>query len=146
MRYVLTNRGYTLVDAIIQLVVLLLFSQLLMFYYVWFNQIENNFVLTEEIEWEMFALDMESYLSSVTTLEEQEDRTGIRFTKDGQEFDIECSSTVIRKQKFRLGHEIMLTGIKLCKLEVLQDQVVVQVEFSNGGKEVRTFEVFVSTQ
>ena len=146
MRYVLTNKGYTLVDAIIQLVALLLFSQLLMFYYVWFNQVEKNFVLTEEIEWEMFSLDMENNLSSVTTLKEQEDQTGIRYTKDGQEFDIECSTTVIRKQKNRLGHEIMLTGIKLCKLKVHQDQVVVQVEFSNGGKEVRTFEVFESTQ
>lgn len=146
MRYVLTSKGYTLVDAIIQLVVLLLFSQLLLLYYVWFNQIEKNFVLMEEIEWEMFSLDMESYLSNVTTLDEQVNQTGIRFTKDAQEYDIECSSTVIRKQKFQLGHEIMLTGIKLCKLKVAQDQVIVQVELSNGRKEVRTFEVFESSQ
>lgn len=146
MRYILTSDGYTLVDAIIQLAALLLFSQLFLFYFAWFNQIEKHFFSSEEIEWEMFSLDVESYLSSVTKIEEQANQTGIRFIKDGQEYDIECSSSVIRKQKFQLGHEPMLTGIRLCKLRVQQDQVLVQVELSNGRKEVRSFEFFDSSQ
>lgn len=146
MRNVLTNKGYTLIDAIIQLAVLMLLSQLLLFYSVWFKQVEKHFLLSETIEWEMFSLDMESYLSSVESIEEQQYPSGIRIVKEGEEYDIECASTLIRKQKFRLGNEPMLTGLKLCKLEVVQNQVTVRVEFENGRNEERTYAVFISSQ
>jgi len=146
MRNVLTSNGYTLVDAIIQLAVLMLFSQLMLFYSVWFNQVEKHFLLSEAIEWEMFSLDMESYLSSVEAIEEQQYPSGIRIVKDGEEYDIECSSSLIRKQKFQLGNEAMLTGLKLCKLEVVRNQVTVRVTFENGRNEERAYEVFISSQ
>ncbi len=146
MRHLLTARGYTFVDAILQLSVLLLFSQLILFYSVWFKQVERHFFYAEPIDWEMFSLDIESQVSSVTTIEEQLNGTGIRFVKNGEEFDIECYSSLIRKQKNRLGHEPMLTEVSSCKLQIIGDQVIIQVVFINGRKEERTYEVFVSSQ
>ncbi|WP_019414939.1 competence type IV pilus minor pilin ComGF [Paenisporosarcina sp. TG20] len=145
MRSILTTKGYTLIEAILQLSVLLLFSQLILFYAVWFSQIEKHFFNSELIDWEMFSLDMESIVSDVTHIEEQMNQTGIRFLKDGVEYDIECYPSLIRKQKNRLGHEPMLTEVKLCKIQVLDDQVLIYVEFENGRKEERTYEVFVSS-
>lgn len=145
MRSILTTKGYTLIEAIFQLSILLIFSQLILFYTVWFNQLEKHFFNSELIDWEMFSLDMESIVSDVTHIEEQMNPTGIRFLKDGAEYDIECYQSLIRKQKNRLGHEPMLTEVKLCKIQVLQDQVMIYVEFENGRKEERTYEVFVSS-
>ena len=146
MRHLLTARGYTFVDAILQLSVLLLLSQLILFYSVWFKQVERHFFYAESFDFEMFSLDIENQISSVTTIEEQLNGTGIRYVKNGEEFDIECYPSLIRKQKKRLGHEPMLTGINLCKLQVIGDQVIIQVVFINGRKEERTYEVSVSSQ
>jgi len=146
MRYLLSTKGYTFIDAILHLSVLLLFSQLILFYSVWFKQIEKQFFHAEPIEWEMFSLDIESSVSTVTTIGEQVNQTGIRFVKNGEEFDIECYQSLIRKQKNRLGHEPMLTGLSSCKLQLIGNQVLIQVEFENGRKEERTYEVSVSSQ
>jgi competence protein ComGF len=146
MRHLLTSRGYSLIDAILQLSVLLLFSQLILFYSVWFKQVEKHFFHAESIEWEMFSLDIENHVWSVTTIIEQMNHTGIRYVKDGDEYDIECYPSLIRKQKNRLGHEPMLTAVKLCRIQVIGDQVVIHVEFKNGRKEERTYEVSVSSQ
>ena len=146
MRYLLSTKGYTFIDAILHLSVLLLFSQLILFYSVWFKQIEKQFFHAEPIEWEMFSLDIESSVSTVTTIGEQVNQTGIRFVKNGEEFDIECYQSLIRKQKNRLGHEPMLTGLSSCKLQLIGNQVLIQVEFENGRKEERTYEVSASSQ
>ena len=146
MRNVLNCKGYTLVEAIFQLVVLLLFSQLLMFFSVWLIQVEKNLFISEEVEWEMFSLDMENYLFAVTELEQQKNSMGIRFTKGGSEYDIECYPSLIRKQKNQIGHEPMLTGIKLCQLMVVNNNVITKIEFDSGRKEERTYEVFYSLE
>ena len=145
MRHLLNSEGYTFIDAILQLSVLLLFSQLILLYSVWFKHVEEHFLHAEPIEWEMFSLDIESYISTVTSIKEQVNQTGIRFVIDGEEFDVECYQSLIRKQKNRLGHEPMLTGLSSCKLKLLGNQVIIQVEFENGRKEERTYEIFVSS-
>lgn len=142
MRRLLTSGGYTLVDAILQLAVLLLFSQLILFYSVWFKQVEKTYFQSEAIDWQMFSMDLEGNISAVSSMNEQANQTGIRFEVNGVEYDVECYSSVVRKQKNRLGHEVMLTGVKSCKFEVIEDRVIVNVEFSNGRKEERTYEVF----
>lgn len=146
MRYLLSSKGYTFIDAILQLSVLMLFSQMILFYSVWFKQIEKQFFHAEPIEWEMFSLDIESSVSTVTTIGEQVNQLGIRFVNNGEEFDIECYQSLIRKQKNRLGHEPMLTGLNSCELQLIGNQVLIQVEFENGRKEERTYEVSVSSQ
>jgi competence protein ComGF len=146
MRHLLTSRGYTFIDAILQLSVLMLFSQLILFYSVWFKQVERYFFHDEPIEWEIFSLDIESYVSTVTTMGEQLNQNGIRFVKNGEEFDIECYQSSIRKQKNRLGHEPMLTGLNSCKVLLIGDQVIIQVVFENGRNEERTYEVSISSQ
>ncbi len=146
MRYLLSSKGYTFIDAILHLSVLMLFTQLILFYSMWFKQIEKQFFHAEPIEWEMFSLDIESSVSTVTTIGEQVNQTGVRFVKNGEEFDIECYQSLIRKQKNRLGHEPMLTGLNSCELQLIGNQVLIQVEFENGRKEERTYEVSVSSQ
>lgn len=146
MRHLLTSRGYTFIDAILQLSALMLFSQLILFYSVWFKQVERYFFHAEPIEWEIFSLDIESYVSTVTTMGEQLNQNGIRFVKNGEEFDIECYQSSIRKQKNRLGHEPMLTGLNSCKVQLIGDHVIIQVDFENGRNEERTYEVSISSQ
>ena len=102
--------------------------------------------ISEEVEWEMFSLDMENYLSSVAELVQQKNSMGIRFTKEGSEYDIECYPSLIRKQINQIGHEPLLTGIKLCKLNAENNHIKIEVEFDSGRKEERTYEVFYSSQ
>jgi competence protein ComGF len=145
MRYILNDKGYTFAVAIIQLSVLLLFAHLLAIYFIWFKQTGQQFFQSEKIEWEMFSLDLENTFSSVETTNAQNIDNGIRYNTGESENDIECYSSLIRKQKNRTGHEPLLTGLILCKLKIVNDQVHVQVEFENGKKEERTYEILGST-
>ena len=146
MRYILNDKGYTFADAIIQLSVLLLFAHLITIYFIWFKQTGQKFFQSEKIEWEMFSLDMENTFSSVETTNVQNIENGIRFIAEESENDIECYSSLIRKQKNRTGHEPLLTGLILCKLVLVNDQVHVRVEFENGKKEERAYEILGSVQ
>ena len=145
MQHVLNSKGYSLAEAVIQLSVLLLFSQLIITYYAWFHKVEQHF-RPEAIEWELFSMEMTSELSIVDWIEVQENSTGIRFAQDGTEYDIECSAGSIRKQKARLGHEPMLTGIKLCKLDIVGNKVSVAVVFQDGRGVERSYEFLASSK
>lgn len=146
MRNLLNDKGYTFVDAILQLTVLLLFSQLLLFYSVWFKHVERYLFQSEILEWEIFSSEIEQNLFNVTAIQEQINHTGIRYQKEGAEYDIECYPSLIRKQRNRSGHEPMLTGVKMCKIKVVGSQIFIEVEFENGRREERSYEVYVSPE
>ena len=146
MRNLLNENGCTFVEAILQLTVLLLFSQLLLLYSVWFKHVEKHIFQSEAMEWELFSSEIEHTVYNVKAIQEQINQTGIRYQKDGAEYDIECYPSLIRKQRNRSGHEPMLTGVKMCKLQVVGSQIYIEVEFENGRREERSYEVYVSPE
>jgi len=143
MRNILTNGGYTLIDALFQLLVLLLFSHLIFFYSMWMKDSEGMFLTTVQEEWELFSLDFESYILGIQSIEEQANQNGVRLIKDGVEYDVELSGSLIRKQKNRLGHEPMLLHIKRAKFQVKESTVTLLVEFENDMIKERTYEVLL---
>ncbi|MFX3674369.1 MAG: competence type IV pilus minor pilin ComGF [Paenisporosarcina sp.] len=144
MRNLLTNDGYTLIDALFQLLVLLLLSHILFFYSLWMKDSKEMFLTTEQEEWELFSLDFETYLVGIQHIEEQADQNGIRVIQEGFEYDVELSGSLIRKQKNRLGHEPMLLHIKTARFKVNENQVLLLVEFENGISKERIYEVLLS--
>ena len=144
MRNILTNSGYTLIDALFQLIVLLLFSHLIFFYSLWMKDSEEMFLTTVHEEWELFSLDLESYFLGIQYIEEQANQNGVRLIKDGVEYDVELSGSLIRKQKNRLGHEPMLLDIKRAEFQVKESTVTLLVEFENEVIKERTYAVLLS--
>lgn len=144
MRNILTKSGYTLIDALFQLIVLLLFSHLIFFYSLWMKNSEEMFLTTVQEEWELFSLDLESYFLDIQSIEELANQNGVRLIRDGVEYDVELSGSLIRKQKNRLGHEPMLLHIKRAEFQVKESTVTLLVEFENDMIKERTYEVLLS--
>ncbi|TQR19558.1 competence type IV pilus minor pilin ComGF [Psychrobacillus vulpis] len=136
----LSERGYTLLEGIIQLSVLMLFTQVFAITIGWLHRMEENVTNPTDIEWALFVHDVETYLNNVEVLTLQSDM-GIRFLKDGEEFDIEFYQDLIRKQKNRMGHEQMLLHVKSLLTNFDGQSLKFSVEFMNGIKKEHTFYV-----
>lgn len=143
MRSILTSRGYTLIESLVQLLVLILFSQLIFFYSAWIKDLDELFLTREHEEWELFSLDLEKNIQEIQSIEEQANYNGIRLLKNGVESDIEIFGDMIRKQKNRLGHEPMLLHIHRGRFEIKDSKVIVWVQFKNGVVKERSYEVLL---
>lgn len=141
MQKLLTTNGYTLMDALVQIMLLFLFSNLIFFYFEWLKDSEKHFIHTEEVEFELFSLDVVPYLLNLQHVEELSNGSGIRFRQNEEEFDIEFTGTLIRKQKNRLGHEPMLLHITKSQFQLNGTKLKIAVEFESGLKKERVYEL-----
>ena len=141
MRKLLTSNGYTFVDALVQIMLFFLFSNMIYFYFEWLKDSEKYLTHTEEIEFELFSLEILPYLKNLQHVEEQTNSVGIRFRQSEEEFDIEFTGNLIRKQKNRLGHEPMLLHITKSQFQLNGTKLKIAVEFESGLKKERVYEL-----
>ncbi|MFJ8066718.1 competence type IV pilus minor pilin ComGF [Psychrobacillus sp. NPDC096426] len=135
------EKGYTLLDGIIQLSVLMLFSQVFAVTIGWSNRIEEMITNPTDTEWALFVQNVETYLNDIDSLVIQKEQPGIRFRKNEEEYDIELYANLIRKQKNRLGHEQMLLHVKTMSVKVDGQSLHFFVTFLNGIEKEHTFYV-----
>lgn len=135
------EKGYTLVDGIMQLAVLVVFSQIFALTIGWTTKAEELITNPTDMEWALFVQSVETYLNEIDSLLIQKDEPGIRFRKNGEEYDIEFYTNLIRKQKNRLGHEQMLLHVKSLSVTVEGQSLHFFVTFLNGLKREHTFYV-----
>lgn len=138
---VINERGYTLVEGIIQLSVLMFFAQVFAVTIGWISRMEETITNPTDLEWLFFIQNVEPYLNNIESLTIQKDQPGIRFKKDGEEYDIELYQDLIRKQKNRLGHEQMLLHVKSLSVAVEGQTLRFFVTFLNGMEKEHDFYV-----
>ncbi|MGO1059085.1 competence type IV pilus minor pilin ComGF [Planococcus sp. FY231025] len=126
--------GFTLLNALLELMVLMIFLPLvaLFFGYMIHFSAETD---VQTAEWHLFTADFQSYLHRVDSLEIINNGGGVRIVRDAEEYDIELYDRFLRKQKFRQGHEIMLTDIKGCRFTIDGNKLSLRAEMSNGTVE-----------
>jgi competence protein ComGF len=108
---------------------------------VWLHDSEKHLLQTDEIEFELFSQELATYLVSVQSIELQSNGSGIRILQIDEEYDIEFTGTVIRKQKNRLGHEPMLLHMTKSQFEVDGSKLKLNVEFESGLQKERVYEI-----
>ncbi|MEI4771412.1 competence type IV pilus minor pilin ComGF [Psychrobacillus sp. FJAT-51614] len=140
------ENGYTLIEAIIQLSVLMLFSHVFAISIGWLYLMEETVTNPTETEWALFVEDVENYLIDLDMIIVQTGNKGIRFKKNGDEYDIEIYQNLIRKQKNRVGHEQMLLQVKTINTSIEDRLLYFSVEFMNGVKKEHTFYVTFNSE
>ncbi|MEK4486456.1 competence type IV pilus minor pilin ComGF [Psychrobacillus sp. FSL H8-0484] len=138
---IVDEKGYTLIEGIIQLSVLMLFSQVFAVTMWWLYKMEENVTNPMDTEWALFVQNVETYLNDIDSLVIQKEQPGIRFHKLGEEYDIEFYSTLIRKQKNRLGHEQLLLQVESLSVSIEGKSLRFFVTFLNGMEKEHTFYV-----
>lgn len=59
----------------------------------------------------------------------------MRIVREAEEYDIELYDRFLRKQKFRQGHEVMLTDIRDCRFIINGNKLALRAEMANGTVE-----------
>lgn len=138
------ERGYMLLNSLFDLTLLLTLLPLIVLFFVFIRSFseDTNF---RHSEWQLFVADFQTYLTEVDSIEVINNGGGIRIMQYDTEYDIESYQTLIRKQKFRLGHEIMLTGLDHCSFKIEGKRLFIHAEFSNGVTKQAEY-VFTHTQ
>ncbi|MFJ7735460.1 competence type IV pilus minor pilin ComGF [Lysinibacillus sp. NPDC097287] len=137
----MNERGYTLLEALFQLVVFVIFSHIFILIMLWFTEMKSTVLANEHTKWELFVYDMNMYFVDVTSFEVDETNSKITFqTTDGL-YSMERYHNIIRKQVSNFGHEPLLIGIKTCKFFYENEELRIVVEFPNGISKERTYYV-----
>lgn len=88
-----------------------------------------------KMEWLLFTAELQNYLTDVDSIQIINGGTGFRVVQEGIEYDVEVYSSLIRKQKFKQGHEIMATGISSCNFSIDGRMLKIVAIRSNGTEE-----------
>lgn len=139
-RLIENHSGYTLADALLQLMVLLLFSQLFMFFYPWYEESNRTFHQRQEIEWELFTYDLQSYLLDIKTIGLGAN-ANLHIRRDERSFSINRSSAVVRMQKEGQGNEPMLMNVYEIQffIDANRTTLTTKVLFTNGLRKEKDF-------
>ncbi|MBK3494011.1 ComGF family competence protein [Viridibacillus sp. YIM B01967] len=141
VKHLRENRsGYTLVDALLQLMVLLLFSQLFVLFYPWYEDTNRSFYQRQELEWELFTYDLQTYLVDVESVEIGLS-VSLHIVKDDRYLSIRNSNAVVRMQKEMQGNEAMLMNVYEIQFYFSDDRTTLttKVLFKDGLRKEKDF-------
>lgn len=131
----LNGGGYVYYNALLDLIlVAAVLPLIILFHLQMANYLED--LDSGKMEWRLFAADLQSYLTDVESVHVINGGTGIWVLQQGEEFDIEVYGSVLRKQRFNLGHEIMLTNVSRCTFSI-EGQVLDITLIRTDGTEER---------
>ncbi|MER2191139.1 MAG: competence type IV pilus minor pilin ComGF [Solibacillus sp.] len=144
MRFLKNCRGYTFVEAIFQLIIIVLFAHVMLFILLWFAQFQNIEAMQAELNWELFVIDVRDYLKEARQFNVINDGRAIRFqvVADGdlRSFIVEKSTTDhIRKRAPAGGNEIMLPYVKEINFAVISHELHMTLQMIDGQKRERIF-------
>ncbi|MEB2299762.1 ComGF family competence protein [Lysinibacillus xylanilyticus] len=136
----MNERGYTLLEALFQLVVFVLIAYLVVFIMLWFAEMKTTVLSDEQSKWELFVYDLNMYVNDISSFTIRKDQKRITFQAADTIHNIDCYSNIIRDQ-VNGGHVPMLIGINKCQFKYEENMLTVAVELPSGSKKERTFYV-----
>lgn len=128
------ERGFIYFNALLDLVLVAAVMPLIILFYLFAAGYMED-LEAGRIEWRLFTADLQSYLTAVESVQAINGGTGLRVVQNAVEYDIEVYGSVIRKQKFNQGHEIMMTGVSKCSFIVEGDVLRITAQLLNGSEE-----------
>ena len=138
----LNERGYTLIESIFQLVVVMLFAQLIILIFMWFAQFQAIDKMKDDVNWELFVLDVHIYLENAREfrlVSPTAIRVDTNIKNEQRIFIIEKSEKHIRKKSELGGNEIMLGYVDKAQFSVNGHELLLQVTMKNGATRERVF-------
>ena len=127
----LDEKGFSFLTSLFDLLVLMTMLPLIVLFYGFAVSFTED-LDPHQLEWQLFASDLQGYLNNSESLEIINDGSGVRIVQMEEEYDIEMYTDMIRKQKDRKGHEVMLTRIRSCSFSLEGDNLKIKTEFSTG--------------
>lgn len=144
MHYVREARGYTLVEMLFQLVVVILFAHLLVFIVLWYAKFQDVEAMQQSTNWELFVVDIRDYLAEAKKFSVIQNGQAIQFDvlDEGvmRTFIVEKSATNhIRKRSLLGGNEIMFSHVQAILFTIEGNYLRMELQLVNGQERERIF-------
>ncbi|MCJ1908821.1 competence type IV pilus minor pilin ComGF [Planococcus ruber] len=127
----LNEDGFTFIGSLFELFILMAFLPLIVIFFSLMIHVDKQ-TDAGNAEWHLFSYELQSYLTKVDSIEVINSGSGIRIMQEEVEYDIELYGNMLRKQKFRQGHEVMATKLKSCSFRLNGTNLMVFAVFANG--------------
>lgn len=137
-RYINNQSGYTLLEALLHLMLFIIFSQLIFLIitaYLRFTNIENARI---ETDWEVCVYDMNDYLSMGGEVSVSEEGNSIKIVKDDRTVIIRFFKNVLWRNE-KGGNETILTGVKEVIFTLHQHELKIIAKLQNDTVKERIF-------
>ncbi|GKW44366.1 competence type IV pilus minor pilin ComGF [Planococcus sp. NCCP-2050] len=125
------ENGFTFLGSLFELVILMVFLPLIVIFFSLMIAFEKE-TDAGNAEWHLFSYELQSYLTKVDSIKVINNGSGIRVMQEEVEYDIELYGNLIRKQKFKQGHEVMATKLDSCSFQIEGTILTIFAEFANG--------------
>lgn len=136
----LNDRGYTFMESIFQLLVLIVFVHFLLLFFSWKGAIEEQYEDYSTREWELFAAELQQMLAEVSEIRLPL-RSSMQFKNERGSITIEQSGAVIRKRVGGEGHVPLLTNVRSVSFTFDGVEMTVAVTFVDHSVKRRGFVV-----
>lgn len=130
----LDENGFSFLTSIFDLMVLMTILPLIVLFFNFSINFKQD-LDPHRAEWQLFVIDLQSYLHRSDSIEIINGGSGIRVVQRGEEFDIELYTDMMRKQKSRKGHEVMLTRVNQCRFSLEGNILNIRTSFFSGNVE-----------
>lgn len=135
----MNEKGYTLPEALLQLVVFALVCHFFILMIHWATTMKTV-TMTDEQKWELFVFEMNMNVTNATSLTIRRNKRRMTVQASNTIHHFDCYRNMIREQ-VNGGHVPLLIGISKCQFQIEGNELTIAVEFPSGLKKERTYYV-----
>ena len=137
--------GFTLIEALFQLLCLVVFTNLITFLIIEFFELTAIKQERVEVDWEICVTDMNQYFTAGSFVKLSDDGSTVSVTRNDEKYDIRFfNGTLWRNEKG--GNETLLAGLKDAQFSLNNNELILSVKLENDVKKERIFIVAQSPE
>jgi competence protein ComGF len=133
--------GYTLVEALFQMLIMGILLQFIVLFFYWKAPIEQQLEDYYETEWELFTIDLQKLLVEVEDFTVLFGNRAISFTNERGNIEIGQNNSVIRKRINATGHIPLFTNVSSVRFTYEGHEMNVEVTMLDGKTRERRFAI-----
>lgn len=128
------NEGYTLIDTLLQLTILIVCMTLFLSFYPMLYRTQT-YIVPETLEWERFVKRLTAELAPYEIVEATNDKTiGYRHLKwDQQYVSFRKNNISLTGAGSKAGNIVILTRVKMWRYVIKEDELYIEVQFERTG-------------
>ncbi|WP_102691368.1 competence type IV pilus minor pilin ComGF [Rummeliibacillus pycnus] len=129
------QRGFTFLDALLQLMILVCFAHFFLIFFIWYSHKDDGMFNTDELQWELFSFQLQKELTYTSKFTP---RTSyhIQYSSSRGDLGVKHTSGELRRED---GYQPLLFGVSTVRFEYNNYLLNTTVKFINGKERSREF-------
>ena len=130
------EKGFTLLDSLLQLMILVLFAHFFLLFFSWYAQKNNGMFNNDELHWELFAFQLQKELTHTENFTYISKPPKIIYSTDRGDLSVSNMSGELRRG---LGYQPLLFGVAQLTFDYSEYILKMNVKFHDGTERSREY-------